>query len=212
VENRLKAGDKLPTEETLAQRLDVSRTAIREALRSLEALGLIGVRHGVGRTVLPFNFKPVLDKLSYGLVFENRAILQLLDIRKALDAYFIEPAIHNITDEDIETLSALVERMKERTEAGLDMEQEDHDFHELLYRRSGNPLALELFEISWKSRLAGLDRSMGLKELPPGTAQEHEEILEAIKQRDVERARRLILAHHWNIEQRFRKGIEQETS
>ena len=210
-QNRLKAGDKLLAEESLAKRLGVSRTAIREALRSLEALGIVEVQHGVGWVVLPFTFKPVLETLSYGLIFQSHNILQITEIRKALDAYFIAPAIQNATEEDVEALSAIVERMKERAELGLDIEKEDHSFHELLYRRSGNPLALELFEISWKARLAALDRDMVLRELPPGTAKEHGEILEAIKQRDVERARNLIIAHHWNIEQRFREVIEQET-
>ena len=212
VSNRLRAGDRLPTEETLAERLGVSRTAIREALRGLEALGIVEARHGVGRIVLPLSFKPVLDNFSYGLVFQNRSILQLTEIRKALDAYFIESAIQSITQEDLETLAAIVDRMKERTEAGLDMETEDHGFHELLYRRSGNPLALQLFEITWKVRYAALDRSKGVMELPPGTAQEHEELLEAIEQRDVKRARNLIVTHHWNIEERFRKEIEREAS
>jgi DNA-binding FadR family transcriptional regulator len=212
VRNRLKAGDRLPTEESLSSQLGVSRTAIREALRGLEALGILEAQHGVGRVVLPFSFSPILENLSYGLIFQNRSILQITEIRKALDAFFIESAMERLTEKDIDDLSAMVERMRERTEAGLDMEREDHNFHELLYRRCGNPLALQLFEISWKARLAARDQLTGVQEIPPGTVQEHREILKAIKQRDVARARELIVGHHWNIEERFRQEIARETS
>ena len=212
VQNKLKPGDKMPTEESLSEQLGVSRTAVREALRGLEALGIVESQHGVGRVIQPFSFVPILENLSYGLVFHNYSILQVTEIRKALDAYFVEQAITNLTEKDVETLSEIVELMQERTDAGQDMECEDHRFHELLYRRCGNPLALQLFEITWQVRLAALDRSRVLNETPPGTVQEHRAVLKAITQGDVVRARQLILDHHWNIEQRFRKAIERERS
>jgi DNA-binding FadR family transcriptional regulator len=212
IRNKLKPGDRLPSEETLSEQLGVSRTAVREALRGLEALGILESQHGVGRVVLPFSFSPILENLSYGLVFHDYSILQITEIRKALDAYFVERAMENLKERDIETLSEIVERMQERTEAGEDMEREDHSFHELLYRRCDNPLALQLFEITWQVRLAALNRSMALREMPPGTVSEHRAILEAIVEGDLARARQLIVDHHWNIEQRFREAIEHEQS
>src|SRR5690606_8923528 len=111
--------------------LSVSRSALREALRSMEALGVIATQRGVGRVVLPFSFEPILNSLSYGLLFHNQNILQISEIRKALDAYFIEPAIQNIDEADLAVLSTLVEQMKKHTEAGEDIEQEDYEFHRL---------------------------------------------------------------------------------
>ena len=208
VQNKLKPGDRLPTEEALSEQLGVSRTAIREALRGLEALGIVESRHGVGRVVSPFSFRPVLENLSYGLIFHDYSILQVTEIRKALDAYFVGCATENLTEGDIETLSEIVDRMQERSRAGLDMEREDHSFHELLYRRCGNPLAIELFEITWQVRGGALDQSRVLYEMPPGTVREHRAILEAIVEKDLARARALIVDHHWNIEQRFQRAIE----
>ena len=208
--NKLKPGDRLPTEEALSGQLEVSRTAVREALRGLEALGIVQSQRGVGRVVQPFSFAPILENLYYGFTFHDYSILQVTEIRKALDAYFVEQAIENLTDTDIETLSQLVERMQERSDAELDMEREDHSFHELLYQRCGNPLALELFEITWQVRMAAVDRSRVLREMPPGTVQEHRAVLEAIVHGDLVRARELIVDHHWNIEQRFQRAIEHE--
>ncbi len=212
LQNRLQPGDKLPTEEMLAERLGVSRTAVREALRSLQALGLVEARQGFGRVVCDFNFQAILNNLSYGLAFQNRNILQVTEIRKALDSFFIEQAIANLSEADIAELAGAVARMAERSAQGLDISEEDHRFHALLYRAAGNPLAEQLFEIAWAVRLHAIDQDRVLKETPPGTAHEHAAILEAIRARDAARARELILAHHQNVERRFRDRIDEEAA
>ncbi|MCU0501239.1 MAG: FCD domain-containing protein [Anaerolineae bacterium] len=209
VQNRLQPGDRLPTEEVLANQLGVSRTAIREALRGLEALGMLGAQQGLGRVVLAFSFEPILENLSYGFAFLNSTILQITEIRKALDAYFVEQAMARLTDDDMACLAQIVEAMKARNAEGQSMEPEDYSFHALLYERCGNPLAHQLFEITWRARSAALDRPAAMQEVPPGTAGEHEELLAAIREHDVERARRIIVSHHWNAEERFRREIAQ---
>ncbi len=211
ISNRLKPGDHLPSEDVLVEQLAVSRSALREALRSMEALGIIAAQHGVGRVVLPFSFEPLLHNLSYGLLFQNKSILRINEIRKALDAYFIEPAMRRVSEADLAALSTLVEQMKERAEVGEDFEREDFEFHRLLYACCGNELAYELFEITWKVRLAALNQSLATEELPPGTYEEHKELLDAIVAGDVERARRNIVAHHWNTERRFQQALDVET-
>jgi DNA-binding FadR family transcriptional regulator len=208
IENQLQAGDHLPTEDVLAAQLGVSRNAVREALRGLEALGMVAPQQGVGRVVQPFSFQPILNNLSYGFTFQNVSILQLLEVRKALDAHFSVQAMHCLTEDDLAELAALVGRMKARAAAGQDMNEEDHTFHELLYRRCGNPLALELFEIAWQARLAALDRT-SVVETPPGTAGEHEALLEALRRRDEAKTRSLVTGHHWNAEERFRRQLER---
>ena len=88
--------------------------------------------------------------------------------------------------------------------------QEDHDFHALLYERCGNPLAAQLFEITWKVRLHASDYHSAISEIQPGRVAEHVAILDAIKQRDVGLARERLLAHHNNIADSFRAQIEQQ--
>ena len=72
VQSRYEPGDRLPTEEVLAQRLNVSRSAVREALRGLEGVGLVEARQGFGWVVCEFSFRPILKNLSYGLHFRRR--------------------------------------------------------------------------------------------------------------------------------------------
>jgi DNA-binding FadR family transcriptional regulator len=202
LQNKLRPGDKLPTEEALSNSLNVSRPAVREALRSMEALGIIEARQGYGRVVCDFTFDAILNNLSYGFAFLNHNFLQMLEIRKALDVHFIEAAIANLTPADLDTLSAIVARMEELTAQEADLSQEDYNFHALLYARANNPLAEQLFAIHWAIRMNTYAQP-GLQELLPGAAANHRAILDAIQQQDVSEARRLLLDHHQSIEQWF---------
>lgn len=210
LKNQLRPGDKLPTEEQLAAALQVGRTAVRETFRRLEALGIVESHQGFGRVVREFNFDPILNGLFYGLVFHGHSIMQVLEIRRALDDYFIKGAIQNLQEDDLVQLEAIVQRMLEGGADNPNFHQEDHDFHALLYRRCGNPLAAQLFEISWSVRLHAIDRQVALSEIPPGTIAEHVAILAAIKERDVALARERLAAHHDNITQSLRTQIEQQ--
>lgn len=204
LENHLQPGDKLPTEEQLATALQVGRTAVRETFRRLEALGIVESHQGVGRVVREFNFDPILDGLYYGFVFRGDNIMQVLGIRRALDDFFIKDAIENLQEEDLHQLDAIVQRMIDGGDENPNFHQEDHDFHALLYSRCGNPLAAQLFEITWKVRLHATDRHVALSTTQPGSAAEHLAILNAIKARDVALARKLLAEHHDRIAESLR--------
>lgn len=197
-ENRLLPGDKLPTEEQLASVLHVGRTAVRETFRRLEALGIVESRQGVGRVVREFNFDPILNGLYYGLIFRGDNIMQVLGIRRALDDYFIHDAIQNLQAEDLAKLDAIVARMNQNDDIA-SFHQDDHDFHAILYSRCGNPLAAQLFEITWKVRLHAEDRHVIVSEVQPGTVAQHTAILAAIKVGDVTLARKLLTEHHDSV-------------
>jgi GntR family transcriptional regulator, transcriptional repressor for pyruvate dehydrogenase complex len=209
IENELQPGDKLPTEEQLAAALQVGRTAVRETFRRLEALGIVESRQGVGRVVREFNFDPILNGLYYGLVFRRDSIIQVLEIRRALDDYFIRDAIQNMRAEDILQLEAIVQRMVEGEAHNPAFHREDHDFHALLYSRCGNPFAAQLFEITWKVSLQAPDRQIALSTMTAGAIHEHVAILVAIKTQDVTLARQLLCAHHDNIRASLRSQSEQ---
>lgn len=212
LENQLKPGDKLPTEEQLAAALQVGRTAVRESFRRLEALGIVESHQGFGRVVREFNFDPILNGLFYGLVFHGDNIIQVLEIRRALDDYFVQSAIHNLQEEDLAQLETIVQRMVDGGPENPYFHQEDHDFHALLYSRCGNPLAAQMFEITWKVRLHATDRQIALSQMQPGAIAEHEAILSAIKEQNVVLARALLALHHDSIAVSLRAEIEQRAA
>lgn len=208
---RLRPGDKLPTEGALSERLHVSRSAVREAMRGLEALGMVEARQGSGRVVRPFSFDAIMDSLSYGMVFNSHTIRQVTEVRKALDAYFIEQAAARATDADLDELDALVERIARKLADGKAYPDEDFCFHRKLFEIAGNPLGMQLFGITWEVRMRTVDP--GFWRLP-GTTSEvdiHADIVSALRARDPGRARLAVLAHYAYSDEKLARQAAAES-
>ncbi|MCW1968724.1 MAG: FadR family transcriptional regulator [Anaerolineae bacterium] len=202
VDEKLKPGDKLPTEEVLCERLQISRSALREALASLEALGMIEARQGSGRVVRDFNFDAILSNLAYGFVIRRQTRQHIKDVRKALDLFFIESIVMVATEAQIEELRQKVRDIQQKMRNKDSYVKEDYELHRAMFAITGNPLAQQLFEITWDANLH-IDDGDGT---PPRQASRrhelstHSNIVEAIALRDIVGARMAVLAHYKHMD------------
>lgn len=150
VENGMKSGDPFPTEYELAERLGISRTAIREALKRLETLGIIEVRPGVGRFVREFNFEAILKGLPYNLEMDIRNFREVLEVRFCLESWFIAKDINKFTKENIAELKEILKKLEFQVLNDFEEKElvETHSqFHCVLYRNSDNSLLIDLIKI-----------------------------------------------------------------
>ena len=108
---KLKPGDKLPSERELAEMLQVSRSSIRDAIRSLELLGLVEPRQGAGTIVcepVDASMKPFTEALRH-----RRALVgELLDFRKMLEPGLASRAATHALPEQIAVLEEILERQE----------------------------------------------------------------------------------------------------
>ena len=203
LEEGLKPGDALPSENQLAKSLGVSRTAVREAMRGLEATGIIETRHGVGRRVKAFAFGNIADHLAYALTVDLGSILDLLDVRRALELAFLPAVIDVVATEQLATLDAQVTEMRARAAVGRPFGSVDMDFHRVLFRGVENRVLQELLTTFWRLFL-GVEEKGGL---PPGdqvrTAELHAAIVDAVRARDAARAREVMDEHFRDVERRL---------
>lgn len=150
VNGSFKTGETLPNDAELEKRFNVSRTVLREAMKTLSAKGLIVARARIGTRVTDpseWNFfdKDVLEwQLDAG--FDRSFIIHLTDIRLSLEPFAAQLAATHITEDDIATLAKCC----------LDMEQAtgneayalaDLSFHQVLLRASGNPFMFSIGNI-----------------------------------------------------------------
>ena len=112
LDNELRPGNPLPAESQLSGQIGVSRPAIREALRSLESLGIIYSRRGEGRFVSSFTLDPVLENLNYSLLFDTEDVRQMIDVREQLEVSFIGQAIANMDQQTLEELRDLMRQIR----------------------------------------------------------------------------------------------------
>ncbi|GHA37437.1 GntR family transcriptional regulator [Streptomyces spiroverticillatus] len=132
----LAVGDKLPTEAELGRRHDVSRSVVREALRTLQALGLTASRAGKGTYVLSPRPNPV---------FGSYSARDLLEVRRHVEIPAAGYAASRRTQDDIDHLLTLIERMERETDSTAWVAL-DSLFHLAVAGASGNPVFQKIIE------------------------------------------------------------------
>ena len=190
----LPPGERL-MEIPLAEELGVSRTPIREAIRILEQEGLIVMIPRRGTYVADMSLKDVAE------VFELRSILEELAA---------ELAAERITNEEIEALEQhLVEIGNYMNENNLDkVVQADILFHEILYKASRNDRLVEMINNLREQTLRFRTLSMSQTGRLAKTWDEHRQLVEAISDRDVERARQIARIHMEESEKTLLEGMQ----
>jgi GntR family transcriptional repressor for pyruvate dehydrogenase complex len=146
VANSLQEGDPLPSERDMCDRLGVSRTPLREALRALQMLGVITVRPGKGIYVGKIDVRSVVRYLSLELEEDRESLVDLLEVRETLEMMAMRLAVHKLTEQHLDSLRASLEAAERKFAEGLNPADEDVDFHQTIFAASENKVLLRLFD------------------------------------------------------------------
>jgi len=198
IENGMKSGEPFPTEYELARKLGISRTAIREALKRLETLGIIEVRPGVGRFIREFNFEAILKSLPYSLEMDIKNFREVLEVRFCLESWFIAKDINKFTKENIAKLKEILKKLEFQVLNDFEEKElvETHSqFHCVLYENSDNSLLISLIKIfstiqrnlTLLHRYKTKDRKLFIRQ--------HKLLLEAIEGKDSDLAQKRLEEH-----------------
>ncbi|MCU6712624.1 FadR family transcriptional regulator [Paenibacillus sp. J5C_2022] len=194
-ENGLSEGDRLPSEKQLIDGLGVSRTVVREALKSLEMLGIVKIRTGDGIYVSSLSLKPVLDQVSFRWHQSERKMHELLSTRRVLELGAVEMAIDRYDISLINEMDACNRAMMEKVDRGLSPLEEDLAFHEALFRATGNETYGELSALISDFFLEIRLHHFANVDVSRQSILEHGRIVDAIKARDVARAKQEMELH-----------------
>lgn len=152
-ERKLKPGDPLPTEHELVETLGVSRNSIREALKVLEATGVVVIRRGYGMAVGEMSLNALISELVFHARISTREgakqLRDLVDLRSALECSLIARASKVIGPDELRAIDATVIAMEREADAGRFSPDDDRSFHELLYRPLDNPFISQLLAAFW---------------------------------------------------------------
>lgn len=194
---RYKPGDKL-VESTLAKDLNVSQTTVREALRSLIAMGFLESEPFKGITVRSFT---------------RQDLWEVYTVRAALESLSIQQLAVKITDEQIEELEQIVEDMVEAGRRG-DIPHRtmlNIEFHKTLIRESGNKLILRLFENLQFGSYSLMTGSISKMD-PVEIAKRHCGLIDVLRTRDPQKAAEAIRRHIEGVGKPIVESLELDES
>ena len=196
-------GDRLPAERVLSQEYGVSRSVIREAVRSMEQIGCVESRVGGGSYVRTPDASNITDPFTIILEQDQGFAKELLETRLILEPCIARLAAARRTQEQLKALEHSLQQMKTTNKC----EQWDAQFHEILAQASGNRAMAML--IATCSQV--VDRFVRITQTVAGVremaVEEHEKILDAIRRGDGELAEVQMRLHLINAQENLKKTL-----
>jgi DNA-binding FadR family transcriptional regulator len=190
-EHDLMPGDRLPSEASLSKELNVSRTVVREAFRSLAAMRIIDLAAGKRATVAILDHGAMGLMIEHGVHTDQISIQQIYDVRRTIETRIVTLAALRRSNAEAGEIVELARAMREAMTESERLMESDLAFHLALARASRNPvfalivgafqgITRQTWPIGWKSRTTAEARDRMLRT--------HEEIAEAVAGGDPARA------------------------
>lgn len=209
-DGRLQPGDKLPSEKELIEEFGVSRGTLREALRSLEGLGVLEVRQGVsgGPYITEIGVERAKENLASFFQFKNLTIQNLVEVRLMLEPAIAAKVAGRITENDLRKLGDLNKKCSQalRQKGSRELREEFLEFHRIIASATDNPILTFLLDVIKNLPVTGLDAGRRpTKKFAQYILEGHVRIYEALRNNDSDNARNEVTAHILQLEPRFGK-------
>ena len=198
---KLRPGDKLPSERELAEMLAVSRSSIRDAIRSLELMGMVEPRQGAGTIVREVSSDSLVNPLANARKRKEELLGELLDFRKMLEPPLAARAATRVSADEISEMEEILERQEEKLRGGDSTIAEDSEFHYAIALASGNSVVLKVLDTLMDLLRDSRERSLQVEGRPPKSLAGHRRILAAIKRHDAEAAKVAMRRHIEDVEE-----------
>ena len=203
----LQPGDRLPVERDLAVRLNVSRSTVREAIRTLSSMGVLTARQGSGTYVTDLSTERLAAPLQVAIGRNATSASQLMDVRGMLEVGAAELAAQRATPKDIKRLRRLAAAIT-RDQDGVRNLAADRAFHSAVHELSGNELLVELINPIWELAAGLRVRIMEGEDVLGRTLEAHERIIEALETGDPAVAGAAMRLHIEDIRRWLQHAIE----
>lgn len=190
IKGELKPGDRLPPEPELALQLGVSRTSLREALKTLNGLGVLISKKKGGTFIATSGSQSMLDPMIFNLIIDKGDTDELFELRVLLEVDAIELAMRKATEADLKTLAAEIERFEKSIPGGdLDLLAElDVQFHLQVLQIAHNSPLIRLSRLVMQLFAYPIEKALKLIG-PEQVLQSHRTLYQAIVDRDLLKAK-----------------------
>jgi GntR family transcriptional repressor for pyruvate dehydrogenase complex len=186
----LRPGDYLPTETELVTNLGVSKTSVREAVKMLQAQGVVEVQRGRGTKISENLDGNVIAPLIYQLLLARGKIQEIIDFRMMFEEAYTIMAMDRATSEDIARVAATVDDLELAITENRQTAMEDLAFHLEILRSTHNPLVIRVGETIMD--LFKVSIGYSVTHHPEIALRDHKQILDAFCQKNKSKLREVI--------------------
>jgi GntR family transcriptional repressor for pyruvate dehydrogenase complex len=200
------AGDRLPTEFELSEKLQVSRSVLREAVSRLETLGVLEVRRGRGMFVgSRGSLANCVNLVKSAMTISPKDLRQFAELRRGIEIQAARLAALRASPADIAELEALCEQMDREGVEYLESIQADCAFHRKLVEITGNELMKNVMEVVHDFLFAGMVQTTPRPRNLTRSRQYHQAILDAVKAKDPDAAEQAMTIHMDSVDRAVRE-------
>jgi len=178
----LKPGDYLPTENVLMQKLGVSKTSIREAIKMLQALGVLEMKRGQGTRIRTSSNGDMIDPLIFQLILQDSQPPDVMELRMMYESAYTILAMKNATSEDLDVIKTTHNHFKILVLKGEQTVEDDLNFHLSILKATHNPFVIRIGETIYN--LFKRSMEVPLKSRPQIALDNHTQILKAFCEKD----------------------------
>ena len=205
MQGKLKPGQALPQEKDLMAEFGVSKHTLREALRSLETLGLLTIRRGAGGgpVVSEIDWVTARDYFSNFLHFQKFTLADLSEVRKLVEPYIARKAAEQITRDNLEELREAHADCVKAFHANEDVVRSETEvkFHVLLGKYAANPFLWVMLDFVNNMLADAKHKLKPGKNFSAKVIRAHQRILDAIESRDPGLAEQAMFEHICEVEE-----------
>jgi len=192
---QLKPGDMLPPERQLATMFKVSRSSIRDAIRRLEAMGMVEPRQGAGTVVRDFSEATVATPLTSVLLQKRKLVDELLEVRRMIEPALAARAATHSSPQALAGMEAILRRQEEKVRRGELTMEEDSEFHYAIAKAADNSVILKVLDVLMDLLRETRERNLQVKGRLEHSYANHLRILSALKRKDAVAAERAMRRH-----------------
>ncbi|APE30816.1 GntR family transcriptional regulator [Halomonas aestuarii] len=186
----LTPGDYLPSETELTQSLGIGKSSVREAIKMLQAIGIVEVRRGHGTIIRREPGEPLVDPMAFGMILARGMTRDVLEFRQMFEPAYTLQAMANATDEDHRRIQQTIDDMATAIANGEQTSHHDVAFHRAILTATHNPMTIRVGQTLLELIEAALETSM---QTDPDTAlNDHRAIYDAFEAGDADGVRQAI--------------------
>jgi GntR family transcriptional regulator, transcriptional repressor for pyruvate dehydrogenase complex len=206
-ERQLRPGDKLPSERDLAGMMHVSRPSLREALRALAMINIVEIRQGSGTYVSSLKPELLVEHLDFVFTLDDSTFSELLEARSVLEPSIAALAAVHATEAELQALQECMQKVA----AGVDDSDEflaaDIELHQLITHAAHNQILARFMASLTRLGMASRSRTVALPGVRVQTVEDHQEIVNALLNRDAPAAARAMQKHMDNVRKTLNENM-----